>query len=85
MRVRPADLPLSRRPEVVERLAGLLGTTPGAINASLDVGSASRFDAVAIAHDVPEATARLIAEDGLTLPGVEVTVEPRRDYLSGTL
>ena len=85
VRVRPADLPLSRRPEVVERLAGLLGTTPGAINASLDVGSASRFDAVAIAHDVPEATARLIAEDGLTLPGVEVTVEPRRDYLSGTL
>jgi penicillin-binding protein 2 len=85
VRVRPADLPLSRRPEVVERLAGLLETTPGAINSSLDSGSASRFDAVAIAHDVPEATARLIAEDGLTLPGVEVTVEPRRDYLAGAL
>jgi len=85
VRVRPADLPLSRRPEVVERLAGLLDTTPGAINASLDAGSPSRFDAVAIARDVPEATARLIAEDGLTLPGVEVTVEPRRDYLSGAL
>jgi penicillin-binding protein 2 len=85
VRVRPADLPLSRRPEVVERLAGLLETTPGAINTSLDTGSASRFDAVAIAHDVPEATARLIAEDGLTLPGVEVTVEPRRDYLAGAL
>jgi penicillin-binding protein 2 len=85
VRVRPADLPLSRRPEVVERLAGLLDTTAGAINSSLDTGSASRFDAVAIAHDVPEATARLIAEDGLTLPGVEVTVEPRRDYLAGAL
>ncbi len=85
VRVRPADLPLSRRPDVVERLAGLLDTTPAAINASLDTGSASRFDAIAIARDVPEATARLIAEDGLTLPGVEVTVEPRRDYLSGTL
>ena len=85
VRVRPADLPLSRRPEVVERLAGLLDTSPGAINASLDAGSASRFDAVAIARDVPESTARLIAEDGLTLPGVEVTVEPRRDYLSGAL
>jgi penicillin-binding protein 2 len=85
VRVRPADLPLSRRPEVVERLAGLLDTTPGAINTSLDAGSPSRFDAIAIARDVPEATARLIAEDGLTLPGVEVTVEPRRDYLSGTL
>jgi penicillin-binding protein 2 len=77
VRVRPADLPLSRRPEVVERLAGLLDTTAGAINSSLDTGSASRFDAVA--------TARLIAEDGLTLPGVEVTVEPRRDYLAGAL
>lgn len=85
VRVRPADLPLSRRPEVVERLAGLLDTTPGAVNATLDAGSASRFDAVAIARDVPEATARLIAEDGLTLPGVEVTVEPRRDYLTGPL
>ena len=85
VRVRPADLPLSRRPGVVERLAGLLDTTAGAINATLDAGSASRFDAVAIAHDVPEATARLIAEDGLTLPGVEVTVEPRREYLGGTV
>lgn len=85
VRVRPADLPLSRRPGVVSRLAGLLGTTPAAINMSLDAGSVSRFDAVAIAHDIPEATARLIAEDGLTLPGVEVTVEPRRDYLTGAL
>jgi penicillin-binding protein 2 len=85
VRVRPADLPLSRRPDVVERLAGLLDTTPAAINTSLDTGSASRFDAIAIASDVPEATARLISEDGLTLPGVEVTVEPRRDYLAKAL
>ncbi|HSW41329.1 MAG TPA: penicillin-binding protein 2 [Patescibacteria group bacterium] len=85
VRVRPADLPLSRRPGVVDRLAGLLDTTPAAINMSLDAGSVSRFDAVAIAYDIPEATARLIAEDGLTLPGVEVTVEPRRDYLTGAL
>ena len=85
VRVRPADLPLSRRTDVVERLAGLLDTTPAAINSTLDTGSASRFDAIAIAREVPEATARLISEDGLTLPGVEVTVEPRRDYLSKTL
>jgi penicillin-binding protein 2 len=85
VRVRPADLPLSRRADVVERLAGLLGTTSSAINTALDNGSTSRFDAVPIAHDVPEATARLISEDSLTLPGVGVTIEPRRDYLSGTL
>ena len=85
VRIRPADLPLTRRMDVVERLAGLLDTTPAAINSTLDAGSVSRFDAVAIAREVPEATARLISEDGLTLPGVEVTVEPRRDYLTGTL
>jgi penicillin-binding protein 2 len=84
VRIRPADLPLSRRAEVVERLAGLLGSTPAAINTALDTGSASRFDAIAIAREVDEATARLISEDALTLPGVEVTVEPRRDYLAGT-
>jgi penicillin-binding protein 2 len=85
VRVRPADLPLSRRTEVLGRLAGLLETTPGAINLALDAGSVSRFDAVPIARDVPEPVARLIAEDGLTLPGVSVTVEPRREYLTGAL
>ena len=85
VRIRPVDLPLSRRTDVVERLAGLLDTTPAAINSTLDTGSVSRFDAIAIAREVSESTARLISEDGLTLPGVEVTVEPRRDYLSRTL
>ncbi len=85
VRIRPVDLPLSRRTEVVERLAGLLGTTSTALNTTLDAGSTSRFDAIAIARDVPEKTARLISEDGLTLPGVEVTVEPRREYLGGTV
>jgi penicillin-binding protein 2 len=85
VRIRSADLPLSRRSEVLGRLAGLLETTPGAINLALDAGSVSRFDAVPIARDVPEAVARLIAEDGLTLPGVDVTVEPRRHYLTGPL
>ncbi len=85
VRIRPADLPLTRRMDVVERLAGLLDTTPAAINSTLDAGSVSRFDAVPIAREVPEATARLIAEDGLTLPGVEVTVEARRDYLASPL
>jgi len=85
IRIRAVDLPRSRRADVVERLAGLLDTTPAEINSALDAGSVSRFDAIAIAHEVPEATARLISEDGLTLPGVEVTVEPRRDYLSGSL
>lgn len=85
VKVRAADLPLSKREGVVERLAGLLGTTSTEINATIDSSGASRFDAVAIARDVPEATARLISEESLTLPGVEVAVEARREYPLGAL
>lgn len=83
--VRPADLPLSQRPDVIGRLSGLLGIATTTITETIDGATGSRFDPVAIAHDVPEQTARLISEDNLTLPGVEVTVEARRDYLDGPL
>jgi penicillin-binding protein 2 len=81
----PADLPLSQQPQVVGSLAGLLGISADTITTTLDGATGSRFDSVPIAHDVPELTARLIAEDNLTLPGVEVTVDARRDYLDGPL
>jgi penicillin-binding protein 2 len=83
--VRPADLPLTQQPQVVLRLAGLLGIPATTITETLDGATGSRFDPVPIAHDVPEQTARLISEDSLTLPGVEVAVEARRDYLDGPL
>ena len=83
--VRPADLPLSEQPQVVGRLAGLLNLSATTITETIDGASGSRFDPVTIAHDVPEQTARLISEDGLSLPGVEVTVDARRDYLDGPL
>ena len=83
--VRPADLPLTQRPQVVARLSGLLDIAATTITETLDGATGSRFDPVPIAHDVPEQTARLISEDGLTLPGVEVAVEARRDYLDGPL
>ena len=83
--VRPADLPLAQEPDVVGRLAGLLGIGATTITETIDGATSSRFDPVAIAHDVPEQTARLISEDNLTLPGVEVTVDARRDYLDGPL
>ena len=38
-----------------------------------------------IADDVDEDTARLIAEAGTDLPGVEVVVEARRNYTDGPL
>ncbi len=85
IKVRPADLPLSQRETVVTRLAGLLGMDPTKINKEIDSNPGSRFDLVRIAQDVPEATARLIAEEHFALPGVEVVVEARRDYIQGSL
>ena len=74
VKVRPADLPLDRRELVVGRLGGLLGLEPADINTTIDANAGSRFDQVRIARDVPEDTARLIAEHADELPGVSVVV-----------
>ncbi len=85
VKVRPADLPLPQRDQVVGRLATLLGMSTADINETIDRNPGSRFDQVRIAADVPENIARVIAEEHLTLPGVTVAVEARRDYLYGAL
>lgn len=85
VKIRPADLPLSQRETVAERLAGLLGMQPSDVLTTIDSNPGSRFDLVRIAQDVPEETARLISESGFDLPGVEVAVETRREYPTGTL
>ncbi len=85
VKVRPADLPFSKRESVVGRLARLLGMEMADINEAIDRNPGSRFDLVRVATDVPEATARLIAEEHLTLPGVQVDAEARREYPLGPL
>lgn len=85
VKVRPADLPFTAREDVTRRLSALLGVTPDEILATIDANPGSRFDLVRIAQDVPEQTARLISEERLDLPGVEVVVEPRRQYTDGPL
>ena len=85
VKIRPADLPYPQRDAVVARLADLLGMKPTDINARIEANPGSRFDFVRIMSDVPESTARIIAEERLKLPGVEVTAESRRDYLYGPL
>ena len=85
VKIRPADLPLERRPEVVERLSVLLGIDQATINGIVDGNPGSTFDLVRIAGDVDQNTARLIAEAGFQLPGVEVAVEARRQYVDGPL
>jgi penicillin-binding protein 2 len=85
VKLRPADLPIDQRPEVVTRLAALLRTDVADINARIDGNPGSTFDFVRIATDVDENTARLISEAGFDLPGVEVAVEARRQYAQGPL
>ena len=84
VKIRPGDLP-DDRDQVVARLANMLGMQPGDINLLIDRNPGSRFDFVRIATDVPEDLARLISEDRLQLPGVQVVAEARRDYTYGPL
>lgn len=85
VKVKPADLPFSRREDVAGRLGALLGMEPADVIASIDSAPGSRFDPVRIAADVPERTARIISESTDELPGVVVSVETRRQYPDGPL
>jgi penicillin-binding protein 2 len=83
VKLRPADLPTTQRPQVVERLAALLDLDAAEINETIDSNPGSAFDLVRIAGDVDEQTALLISEAGFELPGVEIVVEARRQYTYG--
>ncbi len=85
IKIRPSDLPLTQREDVVARLSALLGIDVADINMTIDSNPGSRFDLVRIAQDVPIATANLIAEERIQLPGVEVAVESKRHYVDGPL
>jgi penicillin-binding protein 2 len=85
VKIRPADLPNSRRDEVVARLGSLIAMDPSEIHTAIDSNPGSAFDLVRIAQDVDKSTALLISEAGMDLPGVEVTVEARRQYTDGPL
>jgi penicillin-binding protein 2 len=85
VKIRPADLPLQFRPEVVDRLAAMIRIDPAEINAAIDSNPGSSFDLVRIAEDIDEDTARLISESTTQLPGVEIDVEARREYTDGPL
>src|SRR4051795_2741992 len=85
VKIRPVDLPEERRDDVVGRLAALLKMNAADINGAIDSNPGSRFDLVRVATDVPDATARLLAEAGAKLPGGEGGIEARRQYPEGTL
>lgn len=85
VKITPSELPFAARDEVARRLAGLLGIEATDILTTIDSAPGSRFDPVRIAQDVPEETARLVAESTDDLPGVQVVVETRREYPDGPL
>lgn len=85
VKIRPSDLPESKRVEVVETLAALVGMDPTDINVAIDSNPGSRFDLVRVAQDVAPDVAAFLAESSSELPGVEVVVETRRNYELGSL
>ena len=85
VKIRPADLPESRRAQVVSTLAALVGEDPASINVALDSNTGSSYDLVRVAQDVDPRVAGLIAESSDALPGVQVVVDTRRDYVLGPL
>jgi penicillin-binding protein 2 len=85
VKITPSELPFGEREAVAQRLAGMLRMEATEILTTLDSAPGSRFDPVRIARDVPEDTARLVAESSDELPGVSVAIETRREYPDGPL
>ena len=85
VQVRPADMPFGERDAVVARLSTLLGIPARDIIESIDRYASLRFELVRIASDVSSDVARIIHEESRSLPGVEVSVEERREYAYGAL
>jgi penicillin-binding protein 2 len=85
VRIRPVDLPESRRDEVVQTLGTLIRMDPADINAAIDSNPGSRYDSVRVAQNVNPVVAGFLSEAGADLPGVEVAVETQRRYAKPTL
>lgn len=82
--VLPADLP--RRPEVVyRRLARLIGGSAEAFARAVARSKGNPFTPVPIVSTPDPRAAHAIEERHLELPGVDVAVEPQREYVDGPL
>ena len=84
LRILPAEMPFEVRPDVAERISRLTDIPARKIIERLDARTGSQYEPVRIT-DVSTETARVIAEDPRLFPGVQVDLEPRRQYLQGKL
>jgi penicillin-binding protein 2 len=80
--VRPADLPGHRREEVLARVAVLTGVSAAELGERLDAFGGSPLDPVPLAEDVTRDAALVLTEEASLLPGIELQVVPRRQYLN---
>jgi penicillin-binding protein 2 len=85
VQIRPGDLSLTIRAQVVKTLGEILKIDPVRIITLLDRSTGSLWEPIRIANNVSERAARLINEERASLPGVETIVEARRVYPYGTL
>jgi penicillin-binding protein 2 len=85
VRLRPAELPFAERDAVTERLSALLEIPQSDIIQAIDRYASQSFELVRLASDVPSDVARIITEESDSLPGVQVSVEERREYEYGPL
>ena len=85
VQIRPGDLSLTIRAQVVKTLGEILNIDPVRIITLLDRSTGSLWEPIRIANNVNERAARLIDEERASLPGVETIIESRRVYPYGTL
>ena len=80
--VRPADLPAAREKVVLRRVAELVGIAATELSARLDAYAGSPYDSVPLATDIDRTAALVLAEESESLPGIELQVVARRQYLN---
>ena len=83
VQVRPADLSPEIAAGVLARLEELTGVPAADLRARVESYPGSPYDMVPVARGVDRETALVIAEERDHLQGVEVVVEPVRQYLDG--
>ncbi len=83
--VTPSDLPLDSKQDVAAKLGSILNMDPVYIVTLIDSAPGSLFEPVKIADGIDVKVARFIEENSDVLPGVNVAVISKREYLTKEL
>ena len=83
IQIRPADLTPEVSRRVLQRIEALTGVAAADLGERIRSYPGSPYDLVPVVRGVDRETALVVAEQRDRLPGVEVVVEPVRQYLDG--